>query len=56
MSGKKDEEGRRKLVQLCGEFHIEAIAVGNGTAGRETEALVRSLPLAPFPPSLQPIW
>jgi len=45
MSGKKDEEGRQKLVKLCEQFRIEAVAVGNGTAGRETEALVRSLPL-----------
>jgi uncharacterized protein len=45
MSEKKDEEGRQKLVKLVEKFQIEAIAVGNGTAGRETEALVRSLPL-----------
>jgi uncharacterized protein len=45
MGEKKDEEGRRKLVSLSEKYEIEAIAVGNGTAGRETEALVRSLPL-----------
>jgi len=45
MSEKKDEEGRQKLVQLCEKYQIEAVAVGNGTAGRETEAVVRSLSL-----------
>jgi uncharacterized protein len=45
MSEKKDEEGRQKLLRLCEQYRIEAVAVGNGTAGRETEALVRSLPL-----------
>ncbi|HZA21482.1 MAG TPA: helix-hairpin-helix domain-containing protein, partial [Dehalococcoidia bacterium] len=38
-------EAARKLVDLCRRFHIEAIAVGNGTGGRETEAFVRSLDL-----------
>ncbi len=33
------------LVALCGKFAIEAIAIGNGTYGRETEAFVRSLDL-----------
>jgi uncharacterized protein len=30
---------------LCRKFQIEAIAIGNGTAGRETEAFVRALKL-----------
>ncbi|HSB81538.1 MAG TPA: Tex family protein [Candidatus Methylomirabilis sp.] len=30
---------------LCERFQIEAIAIGNGTAGRETEAFVRGLGL-----------
>jgi len=30
---------------LCEKFGIEAIAIGNGTAGRETEAFVRGLDL-----------
>ncbi len=39
------------LCALCRQFHIEAVAVGNGTAGRETQAFVeasvdaRSLPV-----------
>ena len=32
-----------KVRRLCEEHGIEAIAVGNGTAGRETEALVRKI-------------
>lgn len=34
-----------KLASLAEQYHIEAIAIGNGTAGRETEALVSSLHL-----------
>ncbi len=45
MSEKKDLEGREKIISLCGQFQIEAIAIGNGTAGRETETLIRSLAL-----------
>ena len=39
------EKARETLRQLCGRFRIEAVAVGNGTAGRETEAFVRGLDL-----------
>ena len=43
------EEGKVKAAEtlrhLAGRFSIEAIAVGNGTAGRETEAFVRALGL-----------
>jgi uncharacterized protein len=34
-----------KILGICERFHIEAIAVGNGTAGRETETFIRSLDL-----------
>ena len=34
-----------KILEMCERFHIEAIAVGNGTGGRETEAFIRSLNL-----------
>ncbi len=34
-----------KVREMCERFGIEAIAVGNGTAGRETEAFIRSLDL-----------
>lgn len=35
-----------KVRQLCEKHDIEAIAIGNGTAGRETESFVRGLNLA----------
>ncbi|MEE1946659.1 Tex family protein [Pedobacter sp. KR3-3] len=37
----KDAEWQVK--QLCDRYEIEAIAIGNGTAGRETETFVRGL-------------
>ncbi|GGI22751.1 Tex family protein [Pedobacter mendelii] len=33
------------IRELCKKYDIEAIAIGNGTAGRETEAFVRGLNL-----------
>lgn len=33
------------IQQLCEKHNIEAIAIGNGTAGRETESFVRALNL-----------
>ncbi len=41
----KTEEAKEKLSGFVKFFQIEAIAIGNGTAGRETEAFVRSLGL-----------
>lgn len=38
-------EAKKKVLAFCKHFEIEAIAIGNGTAGRETEAFVRSLGL-----------
>jgi uncharacterized protein len=34
-----------KIAALCQKFEIDAIAIGNGTASRETEDFIRSLPL-----------
>ncbi len=45
MSEKTREEAGRTVRTLCDKFQIEAIAVGNGTAGRETESFLRSLNL-----------
>ena len=42
---KKATEAGEAIVGLCGKYGIEAIAIGNGTAGRETEAFVRGLGL-----------
>jgi protein Tex len=41
----KTEEAKEKLSGFVKFFQIEAIAIGNGTAGRETETFVRSLGL-----------
>jgi uncharacterized protein len=43
MNEKNDRDAEAKLVQLCKKFDIEAIAVGNGTAGRETESFVKKI-------------
>ncbi|BDS13653.1 Tex family protein [Aureispira anguillae] len=39
----KTAEAERILTRLVQKYNIEAIAIGNGTAGRETEAFVRGL-------------
>ncbi|MEJ7914103.1 MAG: Tex family protein [Chitinophagaceae bacterium] len=36
-------ESREKLIKLVAAYNIEAIAIGNGTAGRETETFVRDI-------------
>jgi len=45
-SDKKVTEAGEKIREFCGRFGIEAIAIGNGTAGRETESFVRGLGLS----------
>jgi len=45
MSEKAKDEAEAKILSLCDKFEVEVIAVGNGTAGRETEAFVRGLKL-----------
>ena len=45
LSEKGHADSARTIQNLCSKFHIEAIAVGNGTAGRETEAFLRALNL-----------
>ena len=40
-----EREAGNKIVDLCRLYSVEAIAVGNGTAGRETEAFLRTLEL-----------
>jgi len=43
MDEKRDREAVQTLVRLHRKFEIEAVAVGNGTAGRETEAFIRGI-------------
>jgi len=43
--GNKREEAGRILTGMVAKHRIEAIGIGNGTAGRETEDFVRSLGL-----------
>ena len=38
------------VTALCARYQVEAIAVGNGTAGRETETFLRTLNLSPAIP------
>jgi len=38
------KEAIHKIKSLVNAYKIEAIAIGNGTAGRETENLIRSIP------------
>ena len=45
-SKKQQQEAAVKVQRLVDRFNIEAIAVGNGTAGRETEAFINGLNLA----------
>jgi uncharacterized protein len=45
LSEKGHAEAAKTILDLCNQFQIEAIAVGNGTAGRETEAFLRALGL-----------
>lgn len=41
---KSDSVGAmKKISSLCDAYKIEAIAIGNGTASRETEALIRKI-------------
>lgn len=36
-------ESKQKVLALCAKYNLEAIAIGNGTAGRETESFVRTI-------------
>jgi uncharacterized protein len=42
---KKTREAADKIQSMCKKFKTEVIAIGNGTAGRETEAFMRGLTL-----------
>ena len=47
LGSRGQEEAASKVLLLCRQYQVEAIAVGNGTAGRETEAFLRKLDLDP---------
>lgn len=50
-SGKKaEDEAGRKVLDILGRHPVDAVAVGNGTAGRETEAFLKALSLPGDPP------
>jgi uncharacterized protein len=42
---KQTAEAGMKIRKLCEEYNIQAIAIGNGTAGRETEQFVKNIHL-----------
>jgi uncharacterized protein len=42
-SEKVAASGASKMASLCEQFGIEVIAIGNGTASRETEAFIRNI-------------
>lgn len=39
----KYEESKKTIAHLIQKYNIEAISIGNGTAGRETESFIKSL-------------
>lgn len=43
--GPRVQEAKEMVLALCAKLKIEAIAIGNGTASRESEAFVRGLGL-----------
>ncbi len=44
-SEKRKQEASERFLALCQAYAPEAIAIGNGTAGRETESFIRGLDL-----------
>jgi uncharacterized protein len=45
LSEAQNQESAEKIKRLCQAYEIEAIAVGNGTAGRETRVFIENLGL-----------
>ncbi|MDH4034788.1 MAG: RNA-binding transcriptional accessory protein, partial [candidate division Zixibacteria bacterium] len=45
-STKQRDEAAGDIKALCARFKVNVIAIGNGTAGRETESFVREIALA----------
>ena len=44
-SNSKTIHAEKTIGDLCNRFHVDAIAIGNGTAGRETETFIKGLSL-----------
>lgn len=49
LSAHQQQEAAEVVVRLCAQYDIEAIAIGNGTAGRETELFVQQLSFKKVP-------
>lgn len=47
LAQQRAEQAGQTIKDLCRRFEIVAIAVGNGTGGRETEAFLRTIELGP---------
>ncbi len=45
-SEKRKDAATASVYKMCEDYSIEIIAIGNGTAGRETEAFIRALELS----------
>jgi len=45
LSDRDRETAAKRVLSLCAQLNIEAIAIGNGTAGRETETFLGTLGL-----------
>ncbi len=45
LSDRARDEADRKMRDLCAQYRVEAVGVGNGTAGRETETFLRGIGL-----------
>ena len=43
MNEKRDQQAAETIINLYQRYRIEAVAVGNGTAGRETQAFIRKI-------------
>ncbi len=43
MNAKRDQQAAETIIQSHQRYRVEAVAVGNGTAGRETETFIRKI-------------
>ena len=45
----KPSEAQEKILTIAEKYQIEAVAIGNGTAGRETEEFIKKIPFKKLP-------